>query len=253
MRRLLLGTSLLVAVAAAPACVSNNEDGGMLILEAVAPQSGCVVSPTLGEMGITHGQMSSLVPTEYVLIAQVQSRITAEAGQEANRTVVMNGANIDLTFPNSTLFTSAELADMKSKGITHFKSLFSAPLQPNAALTDASFAITPRALYDSIYAKAPQARNVPTDMGMEFALEVKATITITGKMDGADVTSQPFEFPVGISNTNGVVTIAGTCPLDAGTTVATGNNCGQAQDAPITCCTMGSSVICPATVAPAGP
>lgn len=245
MRRSRLLALSLVAIAAAPACVANSEDGSILITQASQAQSGCALQAAAGEAAITRGQLSSQFPAEYVITAQMHSLITAVAGQELQRTITTESANIDLAFPGSTLFTTAELADMKAQGLTHFKSLFTASISPNQGITDGSFTVTPIGLYDKIYEKAPEARMA----GTPFSLQVQATIVVNGTMSGQTVTSKPFLFPITISNTNGLVDVAGTCPLPAGTTLKTGDNCMRPQDAQITCCDSGAGIICPATVA----
>lgn len=254
MHRLVNSVLSLWPLALVAGCAADDYAGGIFVRMAVAPASGCAVTAQPTEAGVSHGQLSSAFPSPYIVTAQMQSRISAAVGQETQRTVILTGANVDLTFPGSTLFTAADLADMKTTGITHFKSLFSAPLAPNEALTDASFELVAPALYDQIYAKAPEARMLN---GPPFALEVLATFTVVGTMAGNEVNSQPFQFPIGIANTNHIVEllVPGTCPLPLGTMAKTGNGCGLAQDAPITCCTDMTSgqLVCPAPIATATP
>ena len=42
-----------------------------------------------------------------------------------------------------------------------------------------------------------------------------------------------------------------TCPVPTTTTVNKGNSCNPFQDGPVDCCTQGTSLVCPATVATA--
>jgi hypothetical protein len=225
-------------------CAADDYDGGIFVRQAVAPGDGCSITAQIGEIGVSHGALSSLSPTAYVITAQMQSKITADTmAQVPQRTVLLTAANVDLTFPGSTLFTAAELADMKSSGITHFKSLFSAALGPNLSIVDAPFEITTPALYDKIYAKAPEAKGGSTP----FALEVLATFTVVGDLSGTEVNSQPFEFPISIA-TNNVFFSAGTCPLPMGTILEAGDGCGRAQDGAFTCCESPDGLVCPATI-----
>lgn len=232
-------------VLALGACVPDSGDEGLVILKNVAPGEGCSVLSQETEVGVTHGALSSVFVTQYQFIAQLKSKITALEGQEDQRIVFTTGANVDLTFPDSTFFSDAELDQMKTDGVTHFKSLFAASVFPNGGVADAGFDITTPALYDRIYAKAPHAKVVG---GERFSLEVVATIKVIGTMGGDEVTSQPFAFPLSISNDR-VISVAGTCPLAAGTELSLGNGCGRYQDVAVTCCSSGTDVVCPATVA----
>ncbi len=246
----LVNSVVLLSLALVGGCATDDYAGGIFVRQAVAPGTGCTLMAIATEPGITHGELSSVYPTSYIITAQMESRITAPAGEEAQRTILVTGANVDLTFPGSTLFTTAELADMKTKSVTHFKSLFSAPIAPNAGITDAGFQITTPALYNAIYAKAAEAAVL--DGPMPFALEVVATFTIEGMMAGNSVNSQPFQFPISIANNNGVVSsIAPTCPVPSTAMIDKGNNCHQVQDASTTCCQPANNgpLICPATIA----
>lgn len=227
------------------ACVPDSGDEGILILKNVAPGPDCTVTAEESEPGITHGELSSAIPTQYAFIAQMKSRITALESQVDQRTVFISGANVDLTFPDSTFFTEAEQAMMRTQGITRFRSLFAATITPNGGITDAGFDVTTRGLYDAIYAKAPSAMVIGGDP--YFALEVVATITVTGTMSGDEVTSQPYAFPIRIAN-DSLISVVGVCPVPSGTEISLGNNCGRPQDALITCCSSGDTVMCPPTV-----
>ncbi|MCX5741915.1 MAG: hypothetical protein NT062_05375 [Proteobacteria bacterium] len=236
---------ILLSLALA-ACVPDSGDEGILILKNVAPGDNCAVDPATSEVGITHGELSSVIPTQYQFIAQMKSKITALEGQEDQRTVFATGANVDLTFPDSTLFDAATLTRLKDTGVTHFRTLFAASIAPNGGLADAGFEVTTRALYDEIYAVAPDAK---VANGTRFALEVVATITVTGTMGGDAVASQPYAFPIRIANDT-LLTSVGACPLPMGTTVTYGNTCNRPQDAPISCCSTANGLMCPPTVVP---
>jgi hypothetical protein len=225
------------------ACVADSGDEGILITKNVAPGDGCVLTADPGEPFIGHGQMSTHIPTDYRFFAQMKSRITAADDQIDQRTVFTEGANVDLAFPDSTFFTAAELADMNTAGITHFKTLFTAPIAPNGGITDGSFMIVPEALFGRIQQKAPEATG-----DARFAIEVVATIQVTGTMAGDDIESSPYQFPITISNRE-VAHVVGACPLPEGTELLTGNGCMMPQDAPVTCCSQDDgAVICPAIV-----
>jgi hypothetical protein len=210
------------------------------VLKNVHPETGCMVTAAETELGVGHGSFDLLLPGGYLFIAQMKSRITALGGQEDQRTIITSGAKVDITFPNSTLFSDAELADLKASGLTHVKQLFTAILTPNGGITDAGFELIPSALIERVAAKA--------DLTKSFRLEAVATFTVEGDMSGQNVTSQAFSYPVTIGN-NVSVNVAGTCPLpkDFGKP-RTGYACNMAQDGTVDCCDKAGTLMCPATV-----
>ncbi|MBA3539672.1 MAG: hypothetical protein H0T79_08570 [Deltaproteobacteria bacterium] len=236
----------ILVLAPTGACVPDSGDEGILITKNVKPADGCLLTASVDEAFLGHGTMSSVLLNDYLFIAQMKSRITATDIQIDQRTIFTEGANVDLTFPNSTLFSADELAEMKASGLTHFKSLFSAPIAPNGGITDATFMIIPEALVARIGAKDANAQSFDP-AAPRFALEVVAAITVTGTLAGDAVDSNPYSYPVTITNRD-VVQVAGTCPLPLGTVPLLGNACGDLQDAPVTCCTDGDQLVCPATV-----
>jgi hypothetical protein len=245
----------LVFAAALGACVASNGDEGIFITKNVAPGDGCTLSSDVAEKFLAHGTLDLYSPIPYTFNPQMQSRITATTGKEDSRTVLLRGARVDLDFVSTDaagnkLFTASELAALKSAGATHFQSLFSAPLRPNGGIADASFDLIPTAVTEAIAAKVGSTT-------ASFRTEVVAKVVVYGDMSGSEITSQEFQFPVTVCN-DCVVNVltdamgaAQTCPAPAGTAVTQGNSCNPYQDGPIDCCKMGTSLVCPATVAAA--
>jgi len=204
----------------------------------------CSTLGNAAEVTRSHGNLDLLLNNGYLFIAQMKSRITALAGQEDQRTIIIQGANIDVSFPGSTLFSDTELADLKAMHLTQFRQTFSNALTPNGGIADAGFTLIPGELAARIRAKV--------DLTQRFRLEAQTTFTIDGVMSGAVVTSQPFSYSVTIGN--GVaVNILGNCPLPTGTAnPRTGYACNPGQDGVVDCCLTGplSTTIptCPATV-----
>jgi hypothetical protein len=176
----------------------------------------------------------------------MKSRITALTGQEDQRTIITSGANVDIAFPGSTLFSDTELADLKTSALTHFKSPFTQVIFPNGGVSDGFFDLIPGQLVQRIALKA--------DLSTRFRIEAVATFTIEGDMSGEAVTSQPFSYAVTIGNQL-TANVLGTCPLAKGTAVQTGYACNVAQDQSVDCCTRNldgsvtiGSLTCPAVV-----
>ena len=243
------GLAILIAVVfsgtALGGCTTDGEDGGILVLKNVAADMNCVANASATELAIPHGSLDLLLPGGYLFIAQMKSRITALVGQEDQRTIIIQGANIDISFPGSTFFSDTELADLKAMHLTQFRQTFSNALTPHGGIADAVFTLIPGELTARIAAKI--------DLTKRFRLETLATFTIDGVMSGGVVTSQPFSDPITIGN--GVtVNILGNCPLPSGSpTPRTGYACNPGQDGVVDCCVTGplstTPPTCPATIA----
>lgn len=242
MHRALVSLALTTALGA---CTVDDAGEGIFITKNVVPGEGCTFAATEAEPFLPHGTWSLLSPSGYRFHPQMKSRITAVEGQEEQRTIIVQGARIDLAFADETLFDAGELTQLQSAGVTKFESRFSAPIAPNGGITDGGFDLITRDLIDAILAKRPDLTGAspPT-----FRTEILATAVVFGDMSGSEVKSQPFQFPVTLCN-DCVVNVVGTCPLPAETTVSPGNPCNPFQDGVADCCVGASGVVCPAPVA----
>jgi hypothetical protein len=227
-----------LAVATLGGCTADGgEDGAIFVLKNVAASTGCVTTAAANELGISHGSLDTLLPSGYIFIAQAKSRLTAITGTEDQRTILISGARVDVTFPGSTLFDATELADLKTGGLTHFRQLFTAPLAPNGGITDVGFELIPQSLVERMIAKA----------AAPFRVETLATFTIEGRQAGNDVESQEFAYPVTIGTGISVVD-HGACPIEG--TVRQGSPCNPTQDGIVDCCTDPvAGLLCPGTEA----
>jgi len=219
-----LGVALVALVGG---CVADSGDGGILVLRNVVADATCSTIGNAAEPTHSHGSLDLLLGNGYLFIAQMRSRITALVGQEDQRTIITSGANVDIAFPGSTLFSDTELADLKTSALTHFKSPFTQAIFPNGGVSDGFFDLIPGELVRRIAAKS--------DLSKLNQIEAVATFTIVGDMSGETVTSQPFSYAVTIGNEL-TVNILGTCPLAKATMVRTGYACNAAQDGEVDCC-----------------
>lgn len=236
----------LAVVALVGGCVADSGDGGILVLRNVVADTMCATLGNATEASRDHGSLDLLLGSGYLFIAQMKSRITALTGQEDQRTIITSGANVDVAFPGSTLFSDAELAELKASALTHFKSPFSQAIFPNGGLSDGFFTIIPAELARRVGQKGGMSR--------QFHVEAVATFTIEGDMSGERVTSQPFSYAVTLGN-EVTVNVLGTCPRPSATMLRTGYACNPAQDGLIDCCgsrvdgvIVAGSLACPATV-----
>jgi hypothetical protein len=223
-------------------CAANGGDESILVLRNIFPPStgGCTFTSTSMEIGLPQGSLS--VPDSvgsgvgYQVVPQLKSRITAATGQEDQRTVLFRGANVDITFPGSSLFSAAELAAMKASTQTHFMIPFSGFLPPNGSLADAPFELMPAELMATVMAKP----------GFAGVLAL-ASFQVVGELGGGDVTSQTFQYPVSLSMDTFVINNGACSALSSKFVPRTGGNpCNIIQDGKTDCCTDTGRLVCPA-------
>ena len=231
------GTTVCLALAGLVAgCVADGGDESILVLKNVVPKDGCTVTPAENETALVSGALDVQAHTGYQFFAQLKSRITATAAQLDQRRIITRGANVDITFADSALFSAAELAELDAKHLLHFMSPFSIDIAPNGGITDVPFEVIPAEL-------ARQVGDRPNFSSVVAQLSFK----VVGDLSGGDVTSQSYTYSVTILN-HGLLNEKGLC-----STVKTsfmprvGNSCNPGQDFVVDCCTDSTGLrVCPA-------
>ena len=234
MQRVLVSLCVVAAVAGVGGCADSGDEA-ILVMSNIVAGDNCTSSAGTQTV-LSHGSLDVVVPTDYVFFANLKSRITALVEQVDQRTIIVDGANVDIAFPNSTLFSAAELAQLSTAGLTRFQVAFSTPLPPGGTAS-VPFNMIPQALVERIAAKV--------DLSKAFRLETLATFTVLGKMSGERVTSQPFTYAVTLGNQISV-NITGNCSaLPTGFVARPGYSCNPFQDGVVDCCLNGG-LVCPA-------
>lgn len=219
-------------------CTADGGDAGIIVLRSVAPSDMCTFSSSDSELTVSQGTLDASFGAGYQLGIQMISRITALTGQEVQRSVFVTGAKVDVAFPDSMLFTAAELTELRTGGLTHFKSLFSTPIRPNGGITDVAFDAIPFELVGRVRAK-PGFTSVVALVSFQVVGGLGTT--------GDDLESDPYQFAVTITN-GGLVNLKGACAdLSTAFEPRSGNGCGRPQDGIIDCCTApDNTLVCPA-------
>ncbi|MGE0550557.1 MAG: hypothetical protein AB7O24_03125 [Kofleriaceae bacterium] len=232
----------VLAAASLAACADSGDEGIQIVKNVAPPDDSCSFTSEETEPLIGAGTVH-LFASQYWLHPQLTSRISADEGEESQRTVFTTGARVDIEFPDETLFSASEQEALRESGATHFESRFTVPIAPNGGRTDAAFVAIPTAFFDAVRAKFAGSSN------LNAIVITKSVVYGTLGGGGGEVTSQPFSFPVTIC-TDCIVNVVGACPLPMGTMVNGGNACNPFQDGVVDCCvTPNQSVVCPAQVA----
>lgn len=223
----------LVPTVALAACVANdNSDSPMVVLQnsAIPPgQLTCTFLTTgVATPLLPFGVISTASTNPYLLAPLIQSRITAAAGQELQRTILIEGADVTLTVasPAGITLTGADGA---------FQSLFSGSVAPNMGTTQEIMQLIPASAIATIAASAGTTA---------FHAQVVANVKVFGTLAGDRVESLPFQYGVTVCN-DCIINNLGACP--AAGTIRIGDPCNIFQDSPVDCCTEASgSLTCPA-------
>jgi hypothetical protein len=227
--RLVSSISFVLLVSAVSACADKGDEG-MFILNNSAPPEGamCVFTGAVTQPFIAAGSISISSLDGYFFSPLIESRITAVTGQEAERTIHLEGADVTLSVANGGPSQS-------------FTALFAGSVAPNGGTTNVGFELIPQS---SILALGNKTQNV----------EVVANVAIYGTLGGGRIDGEPFQYPVTIVGDNkGVVNSIGACDqMTLPAVTHTGNACNVYQDGEVDCCTCGSgttaTLICPAEV-----
>jgi hypothetical protein len=220
MWKVLLAGVLMTSVA----CVDGAES--IQILRNQLPTDGCVVPTSADGEYQSFGRIDIASQVGYLFTPLIQSN--AEAVDETTRLVFMKGANVDISFPSGGGEGTAD-------DLLHFRQPFSGSLSAGGVLTP-SFDIVPKQTLDTLTVNAGGF------------LQLSVDVAAVGDLDGSEVTSNTFTYPVEVCS--GCLTnVLGDCDgLDlSGVTVRTGGVCNVLQDGIMDCCSApDGSLTCPA-------
>lgn len=244
---MLRSLAIFVPSVALLGCVaSSDSDGAMIVLQNTGLATGaiaCTFTGTAGQPTISHGQINTLSNSPYLLEPLIESRVTAVAGQELQKTILINGADVTLSVPTVTVTNSSNQTTTKTVTLSGsdaaFQSLFSGSIMPNGGITNVGVNLIPTSAIASIVSQAGAGA---TD---KLHAEVVAQVSVYGMLGGDKVKALPFQYAVTVCN-DCVINNIGMCPATG--TVRVGNPCNYYQDLPVDCCTEPTSgaLTCPA-------
>ncbi|MEJ7604391.1 MAG: hypothetical protein WKG01_41425 [Kofleriaceae bacterium] len=153
------------------ACTADTGDEGFSIIHNLAPGANCALTP--GGAFLSRGTIDVKSPNPYLLTPEFTSRITAGEGSEAQRTIALRGARIEVTNATSPDQTIAN---------NKFTSLFAASLSPLGMTTASLDVLTPEII--------AQLGVTPTKR-----VQVVAKVTPFGALGGSgdEIDGVPFD------------------------------------------------------------
>ncbi|MEO8844360.1 MAG: hypothetical protein ABI591_34445 [Kofleriaceae bacterium] len=240
--RLVSPISFVLLVGCLSACADKGGEG-MFILNNTAPPIGatCTLTGDPVQPFTAAGEISYLAAAAgagYIMTPLIESRITATTGNDALRTIHLEGANVTATVANGGASQS-------------YSVLFAGSVAPNGGTTNVAFDVLP---VDKMQALGASNAN----SGMNTV--VVTTIAVYGTLGGGQIDAEPFQYPITIiAPGKGIVTGLGTDGTIAGGAIScgsmslpvasTGNPCNPYQDGVLGCCLSNIGAVhavCPA-------
>lgn len=214
-------------------CTADGAESIQIIRNQL-PDEGCVIPTVADGPYQPRGRIDVNSPNGYRFTPLVQS--FAEENDNSMRRTFINGANIDISFAGSnTPVVSAGLENS-----IKFRTLFSGSIAASGS-TSLDFDIVTRELLADLV----------DDVTPTNPVQIVASVTIIGELDGDGIESNTFTYPVEVCD--GCTTnVLGLCSeLDPALEISTGGVCNTLQDGVLDCCTEADgSLTCPAAIPP---
>lgn len=227
MRTLQLSSfSAAIVGLALTACTDSG--ASLVIVNNLAPGAGCVPENSLSGTFISRGVIDANSDLGYIMTPVVQSVAESPAAtSNATRIIQIEGYNVDITFEDDgpSSFDESLLSFSRSLGVSVLPS------------STAGFGveIVPRQLLEQLSVSPGDSRNLSVE------------IQLFGSIDGGDIESNTFVYPVEVCNGCLIADLGPCTELPSGFEGNSGGECNALQDLPLDCCTAsGGATICPA-------
>jgi hypothetical protein len=209
------------ALALAAGCTTESGES-MVILHNQVPGEGCILSGDPADTFVSRGVIDVAASEGYVFTPVVESRIARN-----DRLIALRGADVELSFPDSF---SADV----DEGLIRFSQAFSGTIDPLGTV-GLGFVIIPRGLLDEIAGRLNGG-----------SVQVTAEVVVFGDLDGSDVESVPFIYPVDVCEDCLKIDRGECSALPDDFEAEQGGACNPLQDDVADCCTSDGVDVCPA-------
>ena len=185
--RLVSPVSFALLVGSLSACADKGDEGMFIFNNTAVPSGGtCSTTGDQSQLSLALGAISyyatdSHFNAGYILAPLIESRITALTGNEAQRTIHLEGADV-------TVQSVTDGGAGQSRTV-----LFSGAVAPNGGTTNVVFEVLPAQLIKQ-FGSATENK------------QVLATVVVYGTLGGGRIDAEPFEYPITIvAQGNGIV------------------------------------------------
>ncbi len=209
--------ALVVLLGASSACTDAAQT--LLIVQNQIPGAGCSLSNTTGSNFYAKGVIDLASTSGYILTPLIQNLGSSPAVNDDNtRIAFIEGYDVDLKSADGSLIANGS-----------FSSLAAAAVFPGSSVA-MTIEVLPNELLSS------QVGNT-----------IVAEVTMFGKIDGGDVESNTFAYPIEVCSGCLQVDVGSCVDLATGFSPRTGGECNPYQDVATDCCTgSDNSLVCPA-------
>jgi hypothetical protein len=229
--------------------------GQFIIVQNNVPEEGCVIPAGLGSVYRGTGDLDVRLVSEtakrgYAVFPVMQNNLPPPTGGSAdNNRIALSGFEVSLSLPpevrDGPMWQLFE--DLKISGPTGGRD----PLIQFSTITSGSVASGGGNTASSVDAISGElARQMRARGGLapgSFSYVI-ATLRAKGDTTTMSVRSDPFHYPIRVCDSC-LVHNMGLCPVSTEPS-RLGNACNIAQDFSVDCCTSGTGLVCPPTVAP---
>lgn len=251
-----LRASLVISFAAAGLAAGCADQGGhqIIVLNNAVPDDGCILTAAEGaafdSSGIVdaQGAIADVAGVGFFVVPLIKNiSDSADGTLEAERTVILQGARVDLVIgthaDGTALLDDATMDELTALNALKFTVPFSGAVSPDGGLAVLSFDGIPL----ETLARVGEALD-----GNERGL-IQVVYTVFGETTaGAGVEADPFSYPVTVCN-GCLVTSIGACTAIPDGEYPLGGQCNLFQDGPTQCCTNTTGqAVCPAVADSSG-
>lgn len=200
----------------------------MIIVQNQVPGDGCVISDSLGS-NFPSGIIDVAADRGYIFNPLVENLAAVPAATaNGTRQIEIQGYEVDIEFVDDAL-NSTDFG-----ALTSFSRRLSGRIFPGGR-AGLSMEVVPKELLDSL------------NVGAGDSIDLVAEVKVYGSMDGGDVETSGYAYPVEVCNGCLVVDNGLCTELASGFVARTGGECNTLQDEVLDCCTKSdNSLLCPA-------
>jgi hypothetical protein len=214
------------------------EDFGSVIILGNQSVTTCSVDPAsdvwnpMGTLDVE--SIPGYTNTGYWVTLVLQNGTAAVEGDPNQNIFIVEGADVQLQ-PSTTTRSGEVIADIGAATGVQRTQRFGSSILPGGGAGGAIFLTID-------YDQALAARDA---MDPGEAVQILASTKVFGQIDGNDVQSNVFVFPITVCR-GCLIRNLGDCST-VSSTPSTGGGCNMFQDVAIDCCTSGGANVCPAT------
>jgi hypothetical protein len=236
------GSLALGLVAALAAACTAQDNITFVIVKNQVPDEGCIIPTDDDGLYVSTGRLDvselpgGLANPGYVFTPLVRNGASSVSGNPNENVIFLGGADIEL-IAGTTQASIDMVGTLAAAGMDKRTQLVSGSVSPGGTAALGFFAID-----------ADQTATLAGLLAPGAQAQLVARIRIFGRIDGAEIVSSKFDYPITVCN-GCLLQDLGSCATFSPTQpIGQGGQCSPLQDAVLSCCTSttGAGVVCPA-------